>query len=96
MLNFAPIDPNEPCGLPNPNPNGGLYTGIPADPKSGYAAYPVTPDISYLMTETIKSANPPPQYLYTFGLNRNGNNNLYPVPGTSTYDPKYGLITRNN
>lgn len=53
--------------------NGGLYTGEPF--KGPWANVPIIPDVDYLTSINLKSANPPLEALTHYpGGNRPGNN----------------------
>jgi hypothetical protein len=94
MLDFAPIDWSQPSQPLFPRPNAGLYTGTPAVPSADWAPVMVAPDANTLLTETIKSANPPPNAVYSVGSLRPGNNNIVPLQGMRPFDPAYGMVCR--
>ncbi len=71
--------------IPKPSMNGGWYTGTPFPEGAPWKSIPMTPDVSYMMTEGLRSANPPPgasQHLQ--GSYRPGNN-AQAMPGIAPY-----------
>lgn len=62
--------------LPKPSLNGGLYTGKPFRPNSGYGNYPVLPDITHMTATNLLSANPPPGANHQFPDGFRPGNNL--------------------
>lgn len=72
---------------PSPIPNGGLYTNIPQE-KQPWHSVPVVPDMTYMISENLKSANPPngatSQYI---GTERPGNNSVT-MPNVYKYKPE--------
>jgi len=45
---------------PLPRKNGGLYTGESAPQDAPHANVPIMPSTEYMISEALKSANPPP------------------------------------
>ena len=85
MLECYPIDTSQSTAIPFPNKNAGLYTGEAAILNAPWGPVLVRPEAGQLLTDTIKSANPPPNAVYTYGTLRPGNNNLLPVQNRSQF-----------
>ena len=74
-LSYSYIDSEAPSSVPSRLPNGGLYTGTEAPIGSGWRNVPVVPEAHVLVSENLKSANPPPQGTHMIpGYTRPGNN----------------------
>ncbi len=74
-LSYSYIEPDAPYGIPPRQPNGGLYTGAEAAPNAPWRNIPVVPEAHILVTENLKSANPPPRAIHMIpGYTRPGNN----------------------
>lgn len=85
-------DPQSPVPPPAPRVNGGLYTGrsFPAD--APWRNFPVTPDATYMVSENLKSASPPPGGIDAIpGYTRPGNNTTT-FPNHQLYDAENYLI----
>lgn len=78
MLSYSYIDQEAPKGIPPRSPNGGLYTGIEAPLDAKWRNFPVKPEAHILVTENLKTANPPPNAINMIpGYTRPGNNEQY-------------------
>lgn len=99
----APLGYSEIEELPSPVPapalrvNGGLYTGKPFSEDAPWRNFPVIPDATYMVSENLKSAGPPPGGLDAIpGYTRTGNNTTT-FPNHQMYDPqKYIIMCRKN
>lgn len=97
-LYYSEIEgPQSPVPPPPPRPNGGLYTGKPFPPGAVWGNVPVTPDATYMVTQNLKSANPPRAGLDAIpGYTRPGNN-VTTFPNHQLYDEeKYIIMCRKN
>jgi len=75
LLSFSYIEADAPFDIPPRLPNGGLYTGVEAPVNAPWRNLPIIPEAHILVTENLKSANPPPQAIHMIpGYTRPGNN----------------------
>lgn len=87
MLSYSYIEQDAPKDIPPRSPNGGLYTGKEAPNNASWKNFPVIPEAHVLVTENLKSANPPPNAIHMIpGESRPGNNNQT-FPNHSTLSP---------
>ena len=81
-----PVTQNNTPSLPQPAPHGGLYSDVNSSGKPWHSI-PVMPDMNYMITQNLQSANPPPGATQQFiGTPRPGNNSVQ-LPGVYTYQP---------
>jgi len=74
-LSYSYIEKEEPFGIPPRLPNGGLYVGAEAPLNAPWRNIPVEPEAHVLVSQNLKSANPPPEGIYMIpGETRLGNN----------------------
>lgn len=86
-LSFSEIDKSEPISIPTRKVNGGLYTGVAA--IGDWGNVPVVPEAYILVTENLKSANPPPEGVHHIpGYTRPGNNTQI-FPAHTQLNPNY-------
>jgi hypothetical protein len=75
LLSYSYIETEAPITIPPRSANGGLYTGKEAPADAPWRNIPVIPEAHVMVTENLKSANPPPQSVYMIpGETRPGNN----------------------
>lgn len=74
-LSYSYIETDAPSGIPARLPNGGLYTGSEPSVGAPWRNVPVVPEAHILVTENLKTANPPPNAIHMIpGYTRPGNN----------------------
>jgi hypothetical protein len=91
-------DPQSPVPIPPPRVNGGLYTGKQFPSNAGWRNFPVKPDATFLVSENLKSANPPKGGIDAIpGYTRPGNN-ITTFPNHQLFDPenRYNIMCRKN
>lgn len=77
-FSYAPIENY----VYKPQLNGGLYTGAPFQQGAPWSTVHVVPDTGAMMTETLKTASPPPQAQYHYpGAHYRPGNNTPLLPG---------------
>lgn len=76
-----------PPSLPvNRPPHGGLYTS--SSTGKPWHSIPVKPDVTYMLTQNLQSANPPPGVsMHYIGTNRPGNNTVE-MPNVVKHNPQ--------
>lgn len=89
-LYYSDIEgPQSPVPPPPQRPNGGLYTGKAFPSDAPWRNFPVTPDATYMVSENLKTANPPKAGLDAIpGYTRPGNN-------VTTF-PNHEMLDANN
>jgi hypothetical protein len=88
-MQFSDFD-NSQSGIPKPSLNGGLYTGEKFNGPWGNVY--VQPDIVYLTSMNLKSANPPQNALVQYGnVIRPGNNNPV-LTNTHKYSNEHNVV----
>merc|ERR1711871_972207 len=71
--------------LPDPPPNGGLYTGAPFNGPWGNI--PVSPSTDSMINKNLVSANPPPRSNTQYPLTVRAGNNYQAMDGIKWYEP---------
>ena len=87
---YIPEDQLGPVPPPKPALNGGLYGGAPFAGPWGNVQ--VTPDVDYMISQNLKSANPPPHATTQYPGNVRPGNNMQQMPGVAVYDPSSGYV----
>lgn len=67
-----------------PSLNGGLYSGEKF--KGPWGNYPVIPEATQMIHNTLRSANPPPNAILQYGNYIRPGNNEHPIPTKHNID----------
>jgi hypothetical protein len=89
-MQFSDLDNSTVGGIPKPDLNGGLYTGEPF--KGPWGNVYVQPDMVYLTTINLKSANPPESALLQYGNVIRPGNNEPVLQNTHMYSNEHNIV----
>ena len=89
-MQFSDLDDSKIGGIPKPDLNGGLYTGEPF--KGPWGNVYVQPDMVYLTTQNLKSANPPQSALLQYGNVIRPGNNEPSLENTHMFSKEHNIV----
>ena len=88
---YAKIDASYSVPPPQPELNGGWYTGEPFAKGAPYRNFPVIPDSGFMTHHNLRSALPPIEALYQYTSTIRPGNNYSSTPGLRL-NTKYNIM----
>ena len=70
---------------PPPSVNGGWYTGTPFSECAPWRNFSVTPDVSFMIHQNLRSADPPPGAINQYPSSYRPGNNAPCMPGVTAF-----------